>query len=209
MRSPTAVIADDHPLIREAVLQVLTAAGVDVVAQAQDGLEAIALVRALQPSLIVLDIAMPHARGIDVMAEARRWAPNTKVIVFSGMTSAGLFRALLDAKADGVFVKRGAMSEFADAVPRILAGEHIVAPEVQVYLDQSSAGAPLTLREHQVLSLLAQGFGNKAIAQRLGVAAKTVDNHRTNLMRKLGVHTFAELLSHAIREGLLEADQSL
>ena len=101
------------------------------------------------------------------------------------------------------------MSEFADAVPRILAGEHVVAPEVQVYLDKCSAGTPLTLREHQVLSLLAQGFGNKAIAQRLGVAAKTVDNHRTNLMRKLGVHTFAELLAHAMREGLLEAAQSL
>jgi DNA-binding NarL/FixJ family response regulator len=157
---------------------------------------------------LVLDIAMPHARGIDVLAEVRRWSPATKIMVFSGMTSAALFRELVDAQADGIFVKRGAMSEFAQAVPRILAGERLVAPQVQAYLEQTNNHPPLTLREQQILSLLAQGSSNKDIAARLGVAAKTVDNHRTNLMRKVGVHSLAGLLAHALREGLLEGHRT-
>ena len=204
MSKPTAVIADDHPMIRDAIAQMLKAAGVSVVAQAQDGLEAIARVRAHLPALLTLDIAMPHAHGIDVLVEARRWSPGTRILVFSGMTSAGLYRQMVTAQADGIFVKHGAVALFAKAIPRILAGEQIIAPEVTDCLDQAPDGPDLTLREHQVLSLLAQGLSNKPIAERLGVSAKTIDNHRTNLMRKVGAHSLAELLARALREGLLD-----
>jgi len=204
MSEPTAVIADDHPMIRDAIGQLLKAAGVNVVAQAHDGLEAIAQVRAHLPALLTLDIAMPHAHGIDVLVEARRWSPETRILVFSGMNSAGLYRQIVAAQADGVFVKHGAIELLADAIPRILSGEQIIAPEVMEYLDQARDGPDLTLREHQVLSQLAQGFSNKTIAERLGVSAKTIDNHRTNLMRKVGAHSLAELLAHALREGLLD-----
>lgn len=204
MSEPTAVIADDHPMIRDAIAQLLRAAGVNVVAQAHDGLEAIAQVRAHQPALLTLDIAMPHAHGIDVLVEARRWSPETRILVFSGMSSAGLYRQMATAHADGIFIKHGAIEPLADAIPKILSGEQVIAPEVMEYLDQAHDGPDLTPREHQVLSLLAQGFSNKIIAERLGVSAKTIDNHRTNLMRKVGAHSLAELLAHAMREGLLD-----
>jgi DNA-binding NarL/FixJ family response regulator len=204
MEQNTAVIADDPPMIRKAVAQLLTTAGLVVVAEAQDGLEAIAQVRAHRPTLLVLDIAMPHARGIEVFAEAKRWSPETKTLVFSGMTSVSLFQELVDEGANGVFFKRGEMSVFADAVPRILAGENIVAPDIQSMLKGAENTARLTLRERQVLSLICHGNTNKQIAEQLGVSAKTIDNHRTNLMSKVGAHSIAELLAYAVREGVLE-----
>lgn len=205
----TAVIADDHALIRLGIAQILTSAGLTVVGEAENGLEAVAQVRSHQPALLTLDIAMPYARGIEVFGEARRWSPATKIIVFSGLTSSGLVRELNDAKADGIFLKRGDVAQFAEAVPRVLAGERIVCAEAQEMLFTENETAELTMRERQVLSLLAQGFANKAISLRLGVSIKTVDNHRTNLMRKLGAHSMAELLAFALREGLLDSSREI
>ena len=100
MPKPTAVIADDHAMIRQGIRQMLSSAGIDVVAEAADGLEAIAQVRSHKPALLILDIAMPYARGIEVFGEARRWSPGTKIAVFSGMTSTGLLRELAEAGAE-------------------------------------------------------------------------------------------------------------
>lgn len=200
----TAVIADDHSLIRQGISNILTSAGLDVVAEAGDGLEAVAKVRAHKPTLLTLDIAMPYARGIEVFGEARRWSPDTKIIVFSGMTSTGLLRELADADADGIFLKRGDLEQFAKAVPRVLAGEKMISQDVMDILSQTDDAQDLTLRERQILSLVAQGHANKEIGERLGVSVKTVDNHRTNMMRKIGAHSVAELLAFALREGLLD-----
>jgi len=204
MQKPTAIIADDHDLIRQGIRQILTSAGLDVVAEAADGIEAIALVRSHRPTLMTLDIAMPYARGIEVFGEARRWSPETKIIVFSGMTSVGLLRELDDAKADGIFLKRGDLDKFAQSIPQVLAGERAVSNEVREILDTSDTAVALTVRERQILSLVAQGLSNKDIGQRLGVSVKTADNHRANLMRKVGANSVASLLAFALREGLLE-----
>lgn len=200
----TAVIADDHALIRQGIAQILQSAGLRVVAEAQDGLEAVAQVRAHQPTLLTLDIAMPYARGIEVFVEARRWSPETKIIVFSGMTSVGLFRELDQAQVDGIFLKRGDLEQFSKAVRRVLSGERVLSADVLEMLEKADSTHELTLRERQILSLVAQGHTNKQIGERLGVSAKTIDNHRTNLMRKTGVHSVAGLLAFALREGLLE-----
>ena len=95
--SKTAVIADDHALIRQGITQILTSAGLTVVAEAENGLEAVAQVRSHEPDLLTLDIAMPYARGIEVFGEARRWSPDTRIVVFSGMTSAALIGELATA----------------------------------------------------------------------------------------------------------------
>ena len=201
----TAVIADDHALIRMSISQILTSAGLTIAGEAENGLEAIAQVRDHQPTLLTLDIAMPYARGIEVFGEVRRWSPDTKIMVFSGLTSASLVRELDDAKADGIFLKSGDMAQFAQAVPRVLVGERIVLQDAKDMLSRASETPDLTMRERQVLSLLAQGLSNKDISARLGISAKTVDNHRTNLMAKLRAHSMAELLSFALREGFLDS----
>ena len=205
MTAQTAVIADDHAMIRQGIAQILASTGVEVVAQATNGLEAIALVRSHQPALLTLDIAMPYSRGIEVFGEVRRWSPDTRIIVFSGMTSAGLLSDLATAGAEAIFLKREEISAFTAAIPGILAGQRILGPGVEEILTAAAERENLTARERQVLSLVAQGLGNRDIADRLGVSTKTVDNHRTNLMRKVQVHSVAELIAYAVREGLMEA----
>ena len=206
MTQPTAVIADDHAMIRQGIRQILISAQVDVVAEAADGLEAIAMVRKHQPRLLTLDLAMPYSRGIEVFGEARRWSPDTRIIVFSGLTSTGLLSQLAEAGADAIFLKREDLNAFSDAIPQIIGGQNIHGPGVAELLE-GSQGSALTAREHQIVGLVAQGLNNREIGERLGVSTKTVDNHRTNLMRKVGVHSVAELLAYAVREGLLEASR--
>lgn len=209
MSVPTAVIADDHGMIRQGIRQILSTAGVEVVAEAENGLEAIAKVRSHRPALLTLDIAMPYARGIEVFGEARRWSPETRIIVFSGMTSTGLLSELEAAGAEAIFLKRESLSDFSEAIPRVLAGERIIGPGIAELLADQQSAEKLTARERQILSLVTQGLGNKEIADRLGVSSKTVDNHRTNLMRKVGAHSAADLLTYAMREGLLDANREI
>ncbi|PJE38088.1 DNA-binding response regulator [Pseudooceanicola lipolyticus] len=207
MTDQTAVIADDHALIRQGLRQILTSAGIEVVAEASDGLEAIAMIRSHQPALLTLDIAMPYSRGIEVFGEARRWSPETRIIVFSGMTSTGLLSALASAGADAIFLKREELETFSEAIPKVMSGQRILGPGVRELLESTSNIDMLTARERQILSLVAQGLNNREIGERLGVSTKTVDNHRTNLMRKVNVHSVAELLALALREGLLDASR--
>ncbi len=202
----TAVIADDHALIRQGIRQMLNSAGVEVVAEAADGLEAIAMVRRHQPTLLSLDIAMPYARGIEVFGEVRRWSPETRTIVFSGMTSSALIGELASAGADAIFLKNMDLNAFSDAIPKVLRGEQVLGPGVADLVEAFQSTAELTARERQVLSLLAQGLNNRDVAGRLGVSAKTVDHHRSNLMRKIDVHSVTELMAYAMREGLLDTN---
>lgn len=206
MSRQTVIIADDHALIRQGIQQIMETAGLTVIAEAADGLEAIALVRKHRPDLLVLDIAMPYARGIEVFGEVKRWSPDTKVIVFSGMTSAGLIGELDSAGVDAIFLKRENLDAFSRSIRQVLMGRRILGPGVEPLLAANLGSSGLTVRERQVLSMIAQGMSNRDIAERLGVSLKTVDNHRTNLMRKLGAHSAGELLAHATREGLLETN---
>lgn len=209
MTKTTAVIADDHAMIRDGLRKILTSANVSVVAEAADGLEAVALVRKHQPDLLTLDLAMPYSRGIEVFGEARRWSPRTRVVVFSGLTSTSLISRLATAGADGIFLKRDDLSKFSEAIPHIISGQNMYGPGVGELIAKAGTVQDLTAREHQILSLVAQGLTNRDIGDRLGVSAKTVDNHRTNMMRKVGAHSAAELLSFAMREGLLDANREV
>ena len=150
---------------------------------------------------------MPYSRGIEVFGEARRWSPETRIIVFSGMTSTGLLSELASAGADAIFLKREELETFSEAIPKVMSGQRILGPGVRELLESTSNIDMLTARERQILSLVAQGLNNREIGERLGVSAKTVDNHRTNLMRKVNVHSVAELLALALREGLLDASR--
>lgn len=205
----TAVIADDHAILRHGLRTLLERVeGVTVVGEAEDGLQAIAETRRLRPSLLLLDQAMPLAQGLDVLVEVRRWSPATKVAMLTGLTGHGLLRALIAAGVDGLFLKRGDDADLIKAIPRILRGERVIADEVRRRLAEA-APVELTQRELQILSMLASGSSNVDIANRLHISRKTVDNHRTNLMRKLGVHSIVELVAHAVREGLIDSARQI
>ncbi|MEP3889217.1 MAG: response regulator transcription factor [Hellea sp.] len=206
----TAIIADDHAIVRQGTAQILASIEeVAVVAQTDNGLSAIAEVKKHQPNLLVLDAAMPMARGIEVYSEARRWSPDTRVILLTGFTSLSLLSDWLDAGVDGLLLKSCSPEEMREAFQVVLGGGNYIAKSVQEMLKTAIAPRGLTPREREILSLISTGHANSAIGKRLSISPKTVEKHRGSLMSKLGVHSVAELMVYALREGLLDEHKQL
>lgn len=206
----TAIIADDHAIVRQSLSAILADIGtVDLVAEAQNGLETIALVKQHRPDLLLLDAAMPLARGIQVYGEARRWSPDTRVAVVTGFTSVGMLADWLSAGADGLFLKSAEPSEMKQGFMQILAGGQFVSQEVAEKLAAEPDREELTAREREVLSLIAAGHQNVAIGDALSISPKTVEKHRASLMAKLQVNSVSGLLVHALREGMLDEHSQL
>ncbi|SHH29780.1 two component transcriptional regulator, LuxR family [Cognatiyoonia sediminum] len=210
MRNLTAVVADDHQLIRDGLVKLLNAyRGMEVVGEADNGISAVTLAKTHKPDLMTLDIAMPHAQGIAVYTEVRRWSPDTKIAVFSGITSVALMRDLYAAGAHGMFTKRSDISEFEQSIPILLKGGRVISADAAAMIDAATETTSLSAREQQILSLIANGQTTKTIAKTLGLSPKTVENHRSNIMSKLEVGSMAELLAYALREGLLDSQNQL
>jgi len=210
----SAVIADDHAIIRDALSaalrdeDALQGQKVEIVGTADNGIEAIVAVRQHRPNLLMLDVTMPHAGGTEVLLEARRWSPETRVIIFTGIDARGKIAELVDIGADGVFCKGDDMGEVIRAIPRILEGARIVCSRFTRMLEEAGDLEPLTDRERQVLSQVVRGRTNREIGEALGISAKTVDRHRTSVMGKTGSRNAAELIAHALREGLIDPNAS-
>ncbi len=206
----TIVIADDHTLVRNGLKDVLTTIqDTEVVGEAENGLEAISLCKSLTPTLLTLDAGMPYARGMEVYGEVRRWSPETKIAIVTGFTSVGGLADWVSAGADGVFLKTCSPDEMRHGFSVLLDGGVYISKEVLSALETRPETPEVTARERQVLHLVAEGCSNAEIAERLTISPKTVDNHRTRLMAKLEVHSVAELLAYALREGLLENSRQL
>lgn len=203
------VIADDHQLMLSGVRAMLEASGkVAVVATAADGLAAIAAVSREKPDLAILDLAMPHANGMEAYLEARRWSPDTRFVLFSGALTPAAAAALAEEGVSGLFLKTGDPEELIRALPRIMMGGQVFSAAAQGLMEQAAAAEGLTARELQMLQAVARGATNAQAAETLGISPKTVDKHRTNLMRKLGAHSTAELVMTGVRLGLLQPDGS-
>lgn len=204
------VIADDHALVRNALRDILSGLGdVEIAGEAENGLEAIALAKAHRPALLTLDAAMPLSRGMEAYGEVRRWSPETRIAVVTGFTAAGALADWVSAGADGLFLKTCPPEEMATGFGLILAGEGYVSKAALKILRDAPEETALTVRERQVLHLIAEGCSNAAIAERLSISPKTVDNHRTRLMAKLNVHSVAQLLARALKDGLLDPSAQL
>jgi DNA-binding NarL/FixJ family response regulator len=199
------VIADDHALTVGGTRSAIeTMHEFKVVGTAANGIEAIAQIKRLSPDCAVLDLVMPGASGLEVLLEARRWSPKTKIAVVTGSPSAKTLRRLIEAGAAGLFLKSGAVEELCQGLRDIVSGRMVVGAGVAHCIEQDAANESLTRRETEILQCIARGLSNNGIAEHLGISAKTVDNHRTNLMRKLEVHSTATLLVRAMRDGLIE-----
>jgi len=199
------VVADDHTIVRLSLIQLLDSIdNVTVVDNVCDGLSAIAAVKRHQPALLMLDSAMPLARGFEVFSECRRWSPNTAVILLTGFTSPALLTDWLQADVNGILLKTCEPEEMRQCVEVVLAGGHYIAAHARDAIDNGMACDNLTLREQQVLSLIFSGERNDTIGERLCISFKTVEKHRASIMRKFGVHSISELMIAALRQGLLD-----
>jgi DNA-binding NarL/FixJ family response regulator len=210
-----AVIADDHAIVRAGLREALEKPGliepdgIKVLAEAGDGLSAIAAIRKHRPNLLLLDVSMPMAGGVEVLVEARRWSKDTRVVVLTGVSAVGLISDLIESGVDGLFSKASDNSEFYEKLPAILRGQRHIADYFLQLLEQTPKPPRLTDRERQTLNMILSGRSNKEIAEGLGISIKTVDKHRTSLMQKLKVHSVPQLMARALKEGMIDPSQEL
>ncbi len=212
------MVVDDHPMWREGVARDLDEAGMDVVATAADGTEALTRFPAARPQVLVLDLQIPDPNGVAVTAEVVRRDPAVRVLVLSASGEQADVLDAVKAGATGYLVKSASRQELLDAVRRVALGDTVFTPglaglvlgEYRRLSDtpaSPSADTPrLTERETEVLRLVATGASYKEIAQRLFLSHRTVQNHVQNTLRKLQLHNRVQLVRYAIEQGLDEEE---
>ncbi|WP_371395909.1 LuxR C-terminal-related transcriptional regulator [Fretibacter rubidus] len=199
------IIADDHPFTAEGMENVINEVpALDVVGIAQNGIDAIGLIKRAQPDCAMLDLSMPGANGLEVFQEAKRWSPKTRFVIVTGLSAASLFRELYEAGIDGIFVKNDPLDEITSGIVRICKGARVFSKTAHGEIVKAQNNDTLSKREIEVLRALAQGKSNKEIALDFGVSPKTINTHRTNLLRKMNVNSTAALLVSAIKAGILD-----
>ena len=214
MKNLRILIADDHALVRRGLRSVLEAQpGWTVCGEAQDGREAVKLGLKLRPHIFLLDVTMPELNGLDATRQICRSLPGTPVLILTMHESEELCAEAVQAGASGCVLKSDSPRQLLAAVEAVAAGgKYFTRPTG--YATQSGGqrlgggGAlppRLSAREREIVQLLAEGHTSKEIASRLGIAFKTVDAHRTNIMRRLNIHALADLVRYAVRERIIQA----
>ncbi len=209
------LVADDHSIVREGIRHVLVeSAGFEVVAEAADGDEALALAATHLPDVVVLDISMPRRNGLEVAAEIRRTFPEIHILILSMHDHTQYALEAVRAGAHGYLLKDAGPSEMREAVRSVHGGEAFFSPLIAPQLSATLAGKPggegakatldmLTARERDVLVRIAAGRTNKEIAAELGISPRTVETHRLSLTRKLDIRSVAGLTRFALETGLV------
>ena len=208
------LLADDHSIVRRGLRGLLEAAGLTIVAEASDGLEAVRLCEEQHPDLLVLDIGMPKLSGLEVAARAHKLDNPPGVIILSVHGDESYIMRALAAGARAYLLKSATDEDLIPAVRAVAAGKPFFSPAVTAVLVEdyvrrlqqrglTDSYHLLTDREKEVLQLLAEGRSNKEVATLLDLGLSTVETHRANLMQKLNLHNTAEIVLYAVRKGLI------
>ena len=207
------LLADDHRIVREGLKALLQSRNdFEVVAEACDGAEAVALAAEKNPDVVVMDLTMPNLSGIDATKQISECSVDSKILILSMHESPTYVEEVLRAGASGYVLKDAAANDLIKAIDAIRTGDSYLSPSVtQKVVDALarpgdrgvSALSSLTEREREVLKLIAEGLSSKEIASQLGVSLKTIESHRANLMDKLDIHKVSGLVRFAIRVGLV------
>ncbi len=214
------VVAEDHKILREGLKSLLkTVEDIDVVAEAADGIEAIRCVENHHPKLLLLDLSMPKMNGISVIRDLKSRFPETRILVLTIHDTEDYILESFQSGVDGYCLKDANYSELVIAIRSVLDGKTYLSPSISEkvlsgFLDDRktlksrSSWDMVTQREREVLKLVGEGYKNKEIAEYLYISVKTVEKHRSNIMRKLDVHTASALTAIAIERGLVARMES-
>jgi DNA-binding NarL/FixJ family response regulator len=212
MRPYRIIIADDHVMLRDGIKRILNdTKGMQVIAEASDGLELLQLVKQHAADLVILDISMPRLRGIEAAQEIRKLHPNVKTLFLSMYKTKEYLHLAFSAGAKGYMLKENTGSELLHAIDAIRSGKTYLSPLIAKDLPEDLIGIcrgdayleddPLTSRERQILKLIAEGKTSKEISGLLFISIHTVNNHRKNIKNKLNIRKNADLVKYAIQKG--------
>lgn len=222
MKRITVLLAEDHMVVREGFRRMLELeADLEVIGEAQDGRQAVALAIKLHPAVVLMDIAMPLLNGLEAARQVLKALPTTKIIMLSAHSDDAYVRSATDSGAVGFLLKQSSAHEVCRAIREVQNGKrffsaavatrigrlNLLTPDRAGLLDKK--GARLTSREVEVLQLIAEGKANKETAVVLGIGMKTVEKHREHLMEKLNIHDTAGLTRYAIGAGIIESSVQL
>ena len=205
-----ALLADDHGIVRSGGRMLLDQQeGITVVAEAEDGVDAVEAALKHKPDVAVLDVSMPRMTGIQATHEIKQHLPDTAIVLLSMHDDQRYFDEALKAGAAGYVLKRSADTQLVDAIHAAIRGEPFISPVAEEellrnWLERDERSGELTQRELEVVKLIAEAHTNKQIAQILNLSEKTVESHRGNVLSKLGMRDRVELVRYAIRRGLIE-----
>ncbi|MFH1421294.1 MAG: response regulator transcription factor [Planctomycetota bacterium] len=211
------VIADDHEIIRDGLRTLFSKeADIKVIGEVSNGLSAVELVAETSPDVVIMDITMPDLNGIETARKITSLSPNTKIIALTMHSDRRFVMEMFKAGASGYILKDCAFDELSKAVHIIVKGHKYMSPKITDVVvdncfqnktkDESCAFSVLTSREREVLQLISEGWSTKKTAVKLHVSNKTIETHRSQIMKKLGIHNIADLTKYAIREGLTSLD---
>lgn len=212
------LLADDHQIVRQGLRALLrTVPDFRLVGEAADGLEAVRLVERLQPDVLVLDLMMPGLNGMEVARQVARRMPQTRVVILSMHSNEAYVFEALQAGAMAYVLKESGADELVQAIRDVAAGRRYLSPPfsehtIGAYRKKAEGIPPdpyqkLTFREREVLQLTAEGLSGGEISERLFISPRTVESHRANLMRKLGVRNQKELIRYAVQRGIVSPDE--
>ena len=201
------MIVDDHPVVREGLSRIIVSeSGMEVIAEAGTGAEALTQYRKLRPDIVLLDMRMPEMTGLQTIEAIRKEFSNARIIILSTYDLEEDIYQSLQAGARGYILKDSPRSELLASIRRVHAGERVIPPNIATRLAERIGGNELTAREFEVLKLIVKGRSNKQIGDDLGISEGTVKSHVNNILDKLGVTDRTQAMSVALKRGIVHLD---
>ncbi len=200
------VLIDDHEIFRLGLRSLLEAEeGIEIAAEAEDGESGLRIIADQKPDVVILDYSMPGTSGLEILTVIKHRHPDIKIILLTASRSESVLSEALDSGAHAVILKKDTSNQLVQAVESVFSGEQIISSSIVPLVKRFDMLSQLTKRERQVLRLIASGHRNREIGEELNISLKTVDSHRTNLMRKLNLHSLVDIVEFANKAGILDS----